>query len=332
MKKILSKIAAISAIASFSFGANLFAHSSHQQADDHAPIGVMRDHVHNKGEFMASYRFKYMKMHDLRAGDNKSNKHEVFKSYNMSPVEMSMKMHMLGAMYGVTDNLTLTGMLSAAEKNMTSEMKMNGRNMKARTAQIGDSKINALYQFLNKDKKRAQFNLGLSLPTGAYNEKNNVTQLPYAMQIGSGSYELLPGVSYVNKKYDFSFGAQINATFRLDANDRGYKLGDAYNATAWIAKNINSALSLSTRLDYNKKEAIEGVDKSLNTVLTPASNISVYDSQRLDLLLGSNFIVPKGALKGNRIGLEFGMPIYERIDGPLLETDYVINLGWQKTF
>lgn len=36
--------------------------------DDHAPLGVMGDHVHNAGEFMVSYRFSRMSMEGNRDG------------------------------------------------------------------------------------------------------------------------------------------------------------------------------------------------------------------------------------------------------------------------
>ena len=315
------------------FSNNIFAHDykTANHPDDHAPIGVMRDHVHKKGEFMASYRLNYMKMKGLKSGDNKADKTATFKKYNLSPNEMSVKMHMLGAMYGLTNKLTLAAMATAAEKVMNNDKKTGG-NLKTRTAEIGDTKLNSLYEFYNKNERRAQLNLGISLPTSSYNEKHNVTQLPYAMQIGSGSYEFLPGLSYAGHNSEFSYGAQINAIFRLDANDRGYKLGDAYNATTWIAKKLNKSFSVSTRLDYNKKEAIEGVDKVLNVNLIPTADRSLYNSQRLDALLGANFVVQRGFLKGNRFAVEFGAPLYERVDGPMLETDYKLTAGWENAF
>ena len=36
------------------------------RASSHAPIGVMGDHTHHKGEFMVSYRYMSMFMKDLR--------------------------------------------------------------------------------------------------------------------------------------------------------------------------------------------------------------------------------------------------------------------------
>ncbi|MEQ8937882.1 MAG: hypothetical protein RLT30_04205, partial [Gammaproteobacteria bacterium] len=39
-------------------------------ADSHAPIGVMGDHMHSKGEWMLSYRYMYMEMAGNRIGEN----------------------------------------------------------------------------------------------------------------------------------------------------------------------------------------------------------------------------------------------------------------------
>jgi hypothetical protein len=303
--------------------------------DDHAPIGVMRDHVHKKGEFMASYRLSYMKMRGLRNGDDKVTTADALASYMVAPTKMTMKMHMLGAMYGITDQLTLSAMGSFVEKDMDHIHRTTGE-FNRETDDIGDTKINALYEFYNKDANRFQFNLGLSLPTGNIDKKHNGTRLPYPMQIGSGSYELLPGISYAGHQDNLSYGGQINGTFRLDTNDNGYKLGDQYNITAWVARKLTNAFSVSSRLDYNKNEAIEGRDSALDTMvnmnMNPTAKTSLQDQERLDLLFGVNFLMPKGFLEGNRLAVEFGAPIYQRIDGPMLETDYKITIGWQNTF
>ena len=59
---------------------------------------------------------------------------------------------------------------------------------------------------------------------------------------------------------------------------------------------------------------------------------SVHDRERLDLLFGVNFMMPHGFLKGNRLAIEFGKPIYQRLDGPLLKNDYKFTIGWQNSF
>jgi len=68
--------------------------------DDHAPIGVMGNHLHNRGEWMASYRFMKMGMDGNRDGTDRLDESEVLLSgtgqYRVAPTDMSMTMHMLG--------------------------------------------------------------------------------------------------------------------------------------------------------------------------------------------------------------------------------------------
>ncbi len=67
----------------------------------------MNDHSHKKGEFMTSYRYSEMKMSGLKNGSSDIADSEALSNYMMIPVNMRMKMHMLGVMYGLTDDITL---------------------------------------------------------------------------------------------------------------------------------------------------------------------------------------------------------------------------------
>ena len=328
------KIAVVYIAQSIFMTSTVLALDNHQRPDYHAPIGVMRDHVHDKGDIMFSYRYSLMKMQGLRQGTDKisTNAASATTNYMMLPLQMDMHMHMLGVMYGVTDNLTLSAMGSVIEKRMDNIKKMNGSQQFREASGVGDTKINALYQFYETDNSRLQFNLGLSLPGGEIKEAYNNTRLPYAMQPGSGSYELLPGLSFSSYNGNDSYGGQINTVFRLNSNNSGYKLGDMYNATIWGAKKLGEAFSLSSRLNYTISEAIEGNDKTLMPNMTPANNIAAYGGKRLDFFLGGNFIAPKGYFKGHRLAIEFGFPIYQKTDALQLETDYQLIIGWQKAF
>lgn len=304
--------------------------SSNYKPDDHAPIGVMRDHVHQQGEFMTSYRSGVIKMKGLMNGTDKVSSGEALNHFMMVPANMTMKMHMVGIMYGVTYNLTLSGMSGIVEKEMNMLNKMAVRS-KRETLGISDSNINASYQIFKDSKSRLQINFGISLPTGSTNKNYQGSRQAYGMQIGSGSYELNPGISYTNYYNNFSYGAQINGNFKINSNKNGYKFGDRYNLTAWFAKNLNQNFSISSRLNYDKIEAIEGKDPTL-TGMTPSIQAGLYDKERLDLLFGINYLLPDDLAQGNRLGIEFGMPIFERIDGPMLKKHYQLMLGWQKAF
>ena len=313
------------------FSISSYANSNHK-VDGHAPIGVARDHIHKKGEIMGSYRISYAKMKGLRENDDDITISDVLNDYNMSPTEMTMKMHMAGLMYGITDNFTISAMGSFIEKDMDLINRMNAQSER-KVDGIGDSQINLSYGYFAQDYGRSQLNLALSLPTGSINQKYDGARLAYPIQVGSGSYELRPGISYSGYKDNlFSYGGQLNAIFRLDSNDNGYKLGDSYNATSWIAKKLNDFFSISTRLDYNKNEAIEGSDSTLTPNMMPGADTSIQDKERLDLLFGVNFMMHHGFFQGNRLAIEFGKPIYQRMGGPLLKNDYKLTIGWQNTF
>lgn len=308
------------------------AHADSPRPDDHAPIGVMRDHVHKQNEYMFSYRYQLMNMKGVRSGEDDVSLNEVLSQYMMSPRKMEMKMHMVGAMYGMTDHLTLAAMGSFIEKNMHM-VNRHYQNSNREISGFGDLKLQSMYQFFKNEQSRAQLNFGLSIPSGSIKEKmDNGTRAAYPMQLGSGSYDLLPGISYSGFTDSYSYGGQINAVLRLNNNNNDYQLGDSYNVTLWTAKKLNEALSVSSRLDYTVTQKITGKDVALNTMMSPPNNTSSSGSRKLNFLLGANFIVPNGALKGHRLAIEGGVPLYQHVNGIQLKTDYVVTVGWQKSF
>ena len=91
------------------------------RADGHAPIGVMADHGHKPGDIMLSARFMRMEMEGNRIGEKSVSPATIATTVpnrffgqpgqpptlRVVPTEMSMDMYMLGAMYGLSDKITL---------------------------------------------------------------------------------------------------------------------------------------------------------------------------------------------------------------------------------
>tara|TARA_S200000501_G_scaffold283439_1_gene267684 strand:+ start:3056 stop:3352 length:297 start_codon:yes stop_codon:yes gene_type:complete len=93
--------------------------------NQHAPIGVMGDHMHMKGEWMFSYRRMTMTMEDNLRGDQAISANGILSlGYEMAPLKMNTTMDMLGAMYAPSDKLTLMVMVNYLEKEMDSTMDM----------------------------------------------------------------------------------------------------------------------------------------------------------------------------------------------------------------
>ena len=54
--------------------------------------------------------------------------------------------------------------------------------------------------------------------------------------------------------------------------------------------------------------------------------------ERLDTLIGVDFFVNGGWLKGARISIEGGLPVTQNLKGPQLGADWVLTSGLQYAF
>jgi len=306
--------------------------------DGHAPIGVMGDHTHNAGEFMFSYRYMYMDMNDNRIGTNKVSNQKVLEDFPVTPTDMSMQMHMFGLMYTPTDYITLMGMLPYVKKSMN-HLSRTGVRFNTESEGIGDIKFTGLVKVYDSHRQRVHLNAGMSFPTGSIDEKDATPmgpnqQLPYPMQLGSGTFDLLPGITYLGQYCNLSWGSQVSGVIRLGENDRDYTLGNALDTTAWGAWDWYNWISTSARLDWQFWGNIDGADPALNPALVPTADPDLRGGNRLDLLFGLNFLVDRGPrfIKGQRLAIEMGFPIYQDLDGPQLGTDFILTAGWQYAF
>lgn len=309
----------------------------------HAPIGVMGDHTHKQGEWMAAYRYGTMEMSGIREGTSTRSTADIHSRFMMAPEEMRMEMHMVGMMYGATNQLTLTAMAPYIRKEMQA-ITRSGMRVRNQTEGLGDIKVTGLYTLFDKaddkagSREYAHLNLGLSLPTGSIDERGTTpmmanARLPYGMQLGSGTIDPRLGVTYVQQPNpDWSWGAQASSILRFGKNSEGYRLGNEYAATLWAGYNLSDYVSVSARLNGTAKGNIRGQDNELNPTMAPMARADMRGGERVEALLGVNLLQPTGPLADQRLAVEIGTPIYENLDGPQLEQDYRLTLGWQAAF
>ena len=333
MNKIFLKILSLLALS-----CSALAHEGNWTAsrpDGHAPISVMGDHMHKMGEWMVSYRYMTMDMKGLLDGSSEVTAMEANSKYGfnamMLPKEMTMDMHMFGAMHAISDQLTLMGMLNYLDNEMT----MQGASMAPmETSGLGDIKLSGLYDLARLEGgRRVHLNLGISLPTGGIDEKKaDGTIMPYGMQLGSGTWDLLPALTFLGQSDDYSWGAQVGGTLRLDDNDRGYSLGNRVEASLWGARKISDSLSVSAKIDHSSQDELDGQDKDVTMMLrnmSPGYDPTHQGNDRTSLGLGLNYYFRDGGLKGHRIAAEWETPISQNVNGVQLELDSVWTLGWQ---
>lgn len=309
--------------------------------DSHAPLGVMGDHLHKQGEWMLSYRFMRMEMDGNRDGEDDLSPQEVLaQGFMAAPLQMTTDMHMFGAMYAPSDAITLMAMLPLVEKTMDHVNGM-GREFSTETDGLGDLKISGLIRWIDNEGHKAHFNMGLSAPTGSIDEKDTIptpmgprkVRLPYPMQIGSGTWDLLAGLTYLRELHAWNWGAQAQWISRLESeNDNGYSLGDEGHLTAWASRRFNANASGSLRLLAKRWGNIKGADPSLNPNMVPTADPNRRAGKRIDLGIGLNLLGTEAGLAGHRLAIEWLEPLAEDLDGPQLKSDGMLMLGWQKAF
>lgn len=300
-----------------------------------APIGVMGEHMHEAGGFMLSYRYGFMSMAGNRDDTARVGTHAVLSEYPVAPTRMHMEMHMLGAMWAPVRELTLTLMVPFVRLEMNHRTRM-GTSFTTRTKGLGDISLAGLVRLLDRDQHHLHLNAGISFPTGSIREKDDTpagrVRLPYPMQLGSGTYDLHPGLTYSGSDAPWLWGGQVIGTLRTGSNDRGYRLGNAWQATAWLARSWTSWFTTSLRLDWRDWNDIHGDDDALNPRMVPTADPDLRAGRRLEALLGASFLVGRGPLAGNRFAVEAGWPVFQSLRGPQLEADWRLVAGWQLGF
>ncbi|MDA1353436.1 MAG: transporter, partial [bacterium] len=231
----------------------VFAAQPHQDAaSDHAPIGVMGDHIHEKGEWMTSYRYMRMEMEGLRSQVSEVNQQDAIADsrYVVSPRFMLSDKHIFGVMYGISDSLTGSLMIPFISQSMSHNHQSSQVNHFRRGFQgFGDLQASGIYQSIKTPTYELLLNAGVSVPVGTVTADDK-GPLAYPMQLGSGTIDFLPGFTVKGTLPNprQTWGSQFSAVLRSGYNTQGYRLGNQYKMTGWLANDITDSLSGSLRL------------------------------------------------------------------------------------
>jgi hypothetical protein len=142
------------------------------------------------------------------------------------------------------------------------------------------------------------------------------------MQFGSGTFDIHLGSTYTKLFDRWSYGTQLSGIIRLGENQHDYRLGNAYEAHAWVAKTLKPSISVSARTSYSSRDNINGADTSLDAMM--ATSDTKQGGSQLDLGLGINY-----KHKKQRIGFEIATPVMQHFNSIQLKTSTVATLGYQ---
>ena len=282
---------------------------------------------------MVSYRYMQMDMQNNIMGSQSVSNADVFNNYLMSPEKMTMDMHMLMIMYGLSDKITLMAMPTYIVSGMTMNMYSTAAPMQmpgmapntvmpnsTGVSGFGDTKLYALYGIAQNSHYNLIASAGLSLPTGSINEKayTNVysdLRADYDMQTGTGTVDFLPGISLLAHETGFDWGVQAMGTLRPLYNANGYRFGNEGMMELWIAKKWNSFISNSIRMEAIADGPMSGYDAGLVTLMEPSADAANYGGFKAYIYPGINFYPGTLLSTTFKVRIEYGLPVYQYAEG-----------------
>ena len=295
---------------------------------------------------MVSYRYMHMNMSGNRDGSDRISPEDVVdpngQNFLISPTDMPMGMHMFGFMYAPADQVTLMLMVPLLSSEMDHITRAGGA-FTTSSSGVGDVKLTALVNLAKFGNSRVHLHAGVAFPTGSIESSDvtpasapNETQLPYPMQLGSGTVDLLPGITYLGQTPDWSWGVQARGTVRMGENDQDYSLGNRLLFTTWGARKLAPWISASLRLEANTWGDVSGASPAfagpVNMRMVPTVFTDLRGGSRVDAGVGLNTVINQGTLKDLRIAVEGMVPVSQNLDGPQLETDWQFLVGLQYAF
>lgn len=306
-------------------------------------LNVLGGHTHCAGQVMFGYDYTHTHMAGLYEGTGEVSPAKVFgEGFGVVHTSMDMDMHMFDVMYAPSDYVTLMAMMPYMRMSMD-HLTSSGTRFTQHTEGIGDADAMALITVYGNSctgGNRIVLNAGVSFPTGAINAKDHKdgnsaepeVQLEYLMQQGSGTFDWLPGITYLGESENWSWGAQTLETIRFGHNYHDYRLGNQYGGSGWVGYAFTDWFAPSFRVNGKIWDDITGADPALATNPTPEGRPDLRAGSRIDALFGLNLYAPNGVLTGNRLSLEGGIPVYQNLKGPQLGTAWMISLRWSYAF
>ncbi|MFQ5464446.1 MAG: transporter [Thermodesulfobacteriota bacterium] len=328
------------------------------------PMNIPGGGVPETHEFRFKLSPMYMRMDGLREGTGEVDPDAILPAMGMpgpnefmaAQTDMDMYMASVAAGYSFTDRFFGGVMFMWLKKDM--DMKFSnmmrttagtdGFTMKS--AGMGDTMLMGKYRLYADDPliptSQASLFIGLSLPTGSISEKNashplparKGEQLPYGMQLGSGTFDPTLGLLYQGSSSPLWWGVNLMYTGRWYENPRDYRLGDEYRYDLYGMYQFRHDALVQLQINGKYQGGVKGEMDEFRTgasgrvvqgdaasgFMTPLWDPANYGGHKIAATIGLQW----QPLPLHILDVNFGVPFHQRLNGPQLEEDYRVMLTW----
>jgi hypothetical protein len=312
--------------------------------DHEDPVVAMRD----VPRWSLGYRYIHASFSGHRRGTDSLSDGQVLGAppdgvvFPILPTNIRQEAHTLEVGYRASDRLAVTVLMPYIFQSTEHISLVGGfSNFTIDSDGIGDVSVTPSWRVWDRGNHSVVLSGGLSLPFGSINETGDtpgpglVNALPYTMQIGSGTADLLPSIAYQCSREQLSASVQALATVRLGRNYRGYTLGNRYVLASRLSYRIRPWFEPVFGVRAQVWDRINGSDPNLPggppypaTVADPTR----YGGEKINLSVGTRFNVTRGRLTGSSLELHGALPVYQRLNGPQPEEQWQLSAGWKWSF
>lgn len=302
--------------------------------------------MHMSGNYIGSSTVSSQTIASTIPSDTTIGATTVHEKYRIVPSSMDVTSHMFHMMYGVTDwaNIAIMATYLSKSMTMTTFLGTSGTNVLGQstsaTEGFGDTSVASTIRLYQDGMHHLHLNAGLSLPTGSNTE--TVTMLSpmktfmtsrasYGMQLGTGTVDVLPGLTYTGHLAQWNWGAAYRGRIAMNDNAEGYNYGPQHELDGWGGYAVIPGVTLTGRTVWSIQGRIHGADSRISGVMQ-GTNPAFYGGTRVDMLGGVALSGAPIGYNNVHLALEGGAPITQDLNGPQLGRNWQFNLAFSAGF
>ncbi|MCP3915623.1 MAG: transporter [bacterium] len=304
------------------------------RSDTVRPHGLAHARMVRDGEWHFGYRFDYASYDGLRDGRDDVSDRDLFaEGYDVAAQDLTIETHTFEVLYGMNERWTAFAQLPYMRKELDSQTD-GGGSFDTETDGIGDLVVGAIHSLREGDKDELLVNLGLGIPTGSFDEKDRDETgtrrvAPYVMQLGTGTFDLYPGITWTVQEEHCTWGLAGQGRIHVDKNSDDWAVSDSLRASAWVARPWTDRLVGSLRIESLSWGDYHGSNEDLRPDDNPLEDDNRQGGARIDVYSGLAYDLRDSEEALNRLELEIGFPIDEWVDGPQLSAEFSLTFSWR---
>lgn len=313
------------------------------------PAGLMWNLPLHKNRVMFQVSQSFQQYRGMQNGFKPASSWEVLNQYVEAPTNMAVRMSHIMVKYGITRRLSVMAMGHYMDHSMTMDMFHSGHQhgeiqnpvMTSSMKNTGWGDVSAAILWKMKERPNSIITglAGLVVPTGnsrCVGKSNDMIfagkLLPYAMQMGSGSWQAFVGWNSLWRIDKNWYGLQGEFQTAINANSNGLKPMPSFGLTGWAGRSLRRDIALTTRLQTHVGGGLSAKQPELLAYLDPMANPSNYGSMDVSGFIGAQWSPCINRIYRQKIAAEIGHTALAWYNGYQLKTRLQVVLQYSIHF